>query len=78
MTLNTVNSVGNLYKHQNKLVEAEKMYERALRGYEKTLGLEHISALGTVHNLGVLYKLRASWLRQSKCTSEHCEGTRRH
>jgi tetratricopeptide (TPR) repeat protein len=38
LTLNTVNSLGNLYKDQGKLAEAEKMYERALEGYEKALG----------------------------------------
>jgi tetratricopeptide (TPR) repeat protein len=31
------------------------MYERALQGYEKALGPEHISALITVNNLGTLY-----------------------
>ena len=31
------------------------MYQRALDGYEKTLGLEHISILDTVNNLGNLY-----------------------
>jgi hypothetical protein len=34
-------SLGNLYANQDKLGEAEKMYERALQGYEKALGLEH-------------------------------------
>jgi hypothetical protein len=31
------------------------MYERALRGKETALGLEHTSTLNTVHNLGLLY-----------------------
>jgi Tetratricopeptide repeat len=31
------------------------MYDRALAGYEKALGPEHTSTLGTVHGLGVLY-----------------------
>ena len=53
-TLDTVNNLGLLYIHQDKLVEAEKMCMRTLRGYEKQ-GLEHISTLNTVHNLGVLY-----------------------
>ena len=30
LTLNTVNNLGNLYKGNGKLAEAEKMYERAL------------------------------------------------
>ena len=31
------------------------MYQRALVGYEKVLGLEHKSTLKTVHNLGLLH-----------------------
>jgi hypothetical protein len=37
-TLDTVNDLGNLYKFQAKLEEAEKMYGRALQGYEKAFG----------------------------------------
>jgi hypothetical protein len=33
------------------------MYERALRGYEETLGPTHTSPLVTVNNLGSLYKI---------------------
>ena len=47
---------GNLYKIQGKLSDAEKMYQRALDGYEKALGSEHTSTLGTINNLGNLYK----------------------
>ena len=32
------------------------MYRRALKGKEKALGPEHISTLGIVNNLGLLYK----------------------
>ena len=32
------------------------MYQRALQGYEKALGLDHGSILETVHNLGLLYQ----------------------
>jgi tetratricopeptide (TPR) repeat protein len=35
---------------------AEKMYQRALQGYEKAWGPEHTSTLDTVNNLGILYK----------------------
>jgi hypothetical protein len=45
-----------LYASQDKLGEAEQMYQRALAGYEKALGPEHTSILNTVHNLGNLYK----------------------
>ena len=37
------------------MVEAEEMYVRALRGYEKAWGVEHTSTLRTVNNLGNLY-----------------------
>jgi len=50
--------LGILYKSQGKLDEAEKMYQRALQGYEKALGLENIArhrpALNTIWNLGEL------------------------
>ena len=36
--------------------EAEKMYRRALAGYEKAWGPDHTSTLDTVNNLGNLYK----------------------
>jgi hypothetical protein len=36
-TLDTVNNLGNLYKSQGKMAEAEEMYMRALHGYEKLL-----------------------------------------
>jgi hypothetical protein len=35
--------------------EAEQMYVRALRGYEKAWGADHTSTLDTVHNLDLLY-----------------------
>ena len=34
-TLITVNKLGNLYKDQGKLGEAERMYDRPLAGYKK-------------------------------------------
>ncbi len=54
-TLNTVNNLGLLYADQGKMAEAEEMYMRALRGYEKAWGLECTSTLDTVNNLGYLY-----------------------
>ena len=47
--------LGILYVDQGKLGEAEKMYERALQGFETALGPEHPSTLQTVNNLGILY-----------------------
>jgi len=54
-TLDTINNLGNLYKNQGKLVEAEQMYQRALQGFEKVWGPDHTSTLNTVNNLGLLY-----------------------
>ena len=56
-TLNTINKLGNLYREQRKLVDAEKLYQRALQGYEKALDPEIIShqlpALNTAYNVPV-------------------------
>ncbi|KAL6233927.1 hypothetical protein BDW75DRAFT_241569 [Aspergillus navahoensis] len=52
---NALNGIGNLYLDQGILKEAEKMYQRALAGYEKALGPDHSSTLNTVNNLGLLY-----------------------
>ncbi|KAH6653418.1 hypothetical protein BKA67DRAFT_593315 [Truncatella angustata] len=49
-------NLGNLYKDQGKMQEAEEMYLRALRGYENAWGPDHTSTLSTVNNLGALYK----------------------
>ncbi|CAI7597003.1 unnamed protein product [Penicillium crustosum] len=47
--------LGLLYRNLGKLKEAEKMYQRALAGYEEALGPDHTSTLNTVQNLGLLY-----------------------
>lgn len=46
--------LGDLYADQGKLAEAEKMYQRALDGYEKALGPDHPSTLRTVNDLRLL------------------------
>jgi tetratricopeptide (TPR) repeat protein len=38
----------------DRYIEAEALYKRALKGYEKALGPEHTLTLDTVHNLGFL------------------------
>ena len=48
-------NLGDLYTNQGKLAETEKMYQRALKGYEKALGPEHTFTLDIVNNLGSLY-----------------------
>ncbi|KAH8800849.1 hypothetical protein F5884DRAFT_685562, partial [Xylogone sp. PMI_703] len=62
-TLDTVNNLANLYKNQGKLVEAEQMYQRALQGFENTIGIDntitYIPALNTVWGLGSLFERQA-------------------
>jgi tetratricopeptide (TPR) repeat protein len=50
-----LHNFGDAFAHQGRLDEAEKMYQRALQGFEKAWGLEHTSTLDTVNNLGILY-----------------------
>ncbi|KIW32510.1 uncharacterized protein PV07_04047 [Cladophialophora immunda] len=47
--------IAELLTKQVQLKAGEEIYERALQGYEKTLGPEHTSTLDIVHNLGLLY-----------------------
>jgi TPR repeat protein len=53
--LGAIHGLGMLYADYSKLGVAEKMYQRALEGYEKALRRDHISTLDTVNNLGNLY-----------------------
>jgi tetratricopeptide (TPR) repeat protein len=55
MVLDATHCLGYLYADQGKLKEAEEMYQQALAGNEKALGLDHTSTLVMVNNLGVLY-----------------------
>jgi len=53
--LDAIHMLSLLYEALGRLDEAEKMYMRALQGYEKAWGAEHTSTLNTVNNLGLLY-----------------------
>ncbi|KAJ6172447.1 hypothetical protein N7470_001514 [Penicillium chermesinum] len=55
---NALGRIGYLYSIQGKLKDAEKMYQRALAGFEKVLGPDHISTLDTVNNLGLPYVIQ--------------------
>lgn len=63
--MDTVQNLGNLYRDQGKLRDAQDMYVRALAGREKVLGPEHILTLQTVYNLGLLYQ-HQSRLREAE------------
>jgi len=45
-TLDTVNNLGTLYADQGKLDKAEEMYIRALKGFERSLSVEHTALIG--------------------------------
>ena len=55
MTLVIVKSLGSLYSHKGKLIESEQLIQRALKGYERSLGAEHIQTLEIFIQLGDLY-----------------------
>jgi tetratricopeptide (TPR) repeat protein len=48
--------IAGLLNEQVQYKAAERMYVRALAGYEKALGPDHTSTLETVNNLGALYR----------------------
>ena len=54
-TLSSMANLASIYSNQGHWKEAEKMYERALEGYEKAWEPEHPSTLDTVNILGNLY-----------------------
>ncbi|KAH6984505.1 hypothetical protein BKA56DRAFT_716988 [Ilyonectria sp. MPI-CAGE-AT-0026] len=58
-------SLGLLYADQGRLSEAEAMYTRALQGYVKAWGPEHVSTLHTVNGLGNLYSDQG-WLSEAE------------
>ena len=47
--------LGALYRQNDMNAEAEKIYRRALNGYEKAWGPDNTSTLDTVNSLGALY-----------------------
>jgi tetratricopeptide (TPR) repeat protein len=77
-TLDTVYNLGNLYKIQGKLAEAEQIYERALDGYEKALGADNVTtyipALNVIWSLGFLFKDRADFAKARTMYSKSLAG----
>jgi hypothetical protein len=75
-----------LYQLNDMNTEAEEIYLRALRGYEKAWGVEHTSMLNTVNNVGVLYSDQGKMEEEEEeeeeegeemCVREHCEERRK-
>jgi len=56
---------GDVFGNQGRYDEAEKMYERALRGKEKAWGPDHTSTLATVNNLGFSLSGRFGFMSDS-------------
>ena len=50
------------------------MYQRALKGREKALGQDHISALNTVNNLCALYRDQGKLKEAEKVYQRALEG----
>jgi tetratricopeptide (TPR) repeat protein len=65
-TLRLSDNLGILYSHQGKLVEAEKMYERALAGSEKALGVDHPYTLVLSTILVLLYSNQGKLVEAEK------------
>lgn len=51
-----MNNLSVLYSDQEKLKEAEEIYQQALAGYKKALGLDHTLTLDSVYCLSILYR----------------------
>jgi tetratricopeptide (TPR) repeat protein len=68
-------NLGLVYAGQGKLDEAEKMYQRALQGYEKVGGPDHTSTLETVNNLGLLYAARGKLDEAEKMFQRALQGS---
>lgn len=58
---NAIHRMGTLYFDQEKLKEAELMYQRAFSGCQKTLGTDHVTTLNIVQDIGVLYTRQERW-----------------
>ena len=63
-TLLAVNNLGNLYTHQGKLDDAEKLLIRALEGYEEVLDSQAFAryrpTLNTMSALGDVFKAQGN------------------
>jgi len=67
-----------LYHGRGKFEEAEKMWKRALAGYEKALEPDHPDTLRVVQNLGLLYHGRGKFEEAEKMLKRAMEGYRNY
>ncbi|KAF3397529.1 Nephrocystin-3 [Talaromyces pinophilus] len=66
--------MGILLSDQGNLGKAEKMYQRALEGFEKAWGPDHTLTLDTVNNLGNLYADQGKLADAEKMYQRALEG----
>ena len=69
-----LHTFGHLYADQGKLAEAQEMYLRALKGFEKAFGADHTSTLDTVNNLGNLYANQSKLAEAEEMYSRAVQG----
>jgi tetratricopeptide (TPR) repeat protein len=69
-TLDTINTIGILYRKQGQLQEAEKMYQRELAGTEKGLGPDYTDTLDTIKNIGNFYSDQDKLKRERRNTKQ--------
>ncbi|KAH8434342.1 uncharacterized protein LDX57_011991 [Aspergillus melleus] len=68
--------IADLYSDQDRLEDAESMYNIALVGYESVLGSHHPDTLHTVDNLACLYRQRARFTEAEIAYQRTLEGYR--
>jgi len=54
-TAQGLNNLAAIYKKQQKYVEAESLYKRALAIWEQQLGPEHLDTASSLNTLALLY-----------------------
>jgi tetratricopeptide (TPR) repeat protein len=70
---NTLNDLGVLYGMQNRDVEAEPLFERALVIHEQTFGRQHPFVILTLQNLSLIYASQEKYLDAHRVARESLE-----
>jgi tetratricopeptide (TPR) repeat protein len=76
-TLMSVSNLGFLYQAQGRYDEAEPLYQRALAGREKTLGLEHPDTLTSVTISAAFMASRVAMPKRNRYIEERWRAARR-
>lgn len=70
---NTLNDLGVLYGMQNRDIEAEPLFERALAINEKAFGRQHPSVVLALQNLSVIYASQNKFSEAQRAARESLE-----